>query len=175
VSTGANTTIDPDVRLSEVALLERDGTVRCIEHRARSFQGWKDDLLVERLRTQRYGVGGHYKHHFDWSGARKEQDRVSTFMVYVKVEGMTGGGTEFPKMRRRGGRWCEFVICEEKEREGLDMGLTFKPIAGNAIFWINLRPDGMGYLETWHAGLPVEIGEKIGLNIWSWGSARGLT
>jgi prolyl 4-hydroxylase len=121
-------------------------------------------------------------------------DRVSSFMVYVDVsEDLVGGGTEFPRLRAVGGekRWCRFVVCE-KERDGdgraarprlgdeyedeyvvgeegqVNMGVTFKPIKGNAVYWENLRPDGSGYRETWHAGLPVQKGKKIGMNIWSW-------
>ena len=177
VSTGAETSIQKDIRFSEVALLDRDETVRCIEHRARAFQGWRSNLHIERLRTQRYGVGGHYKHHYDWSGASREADRVSTFMVYVDAD-CEGGGTQFPrlKMPETGkGSWCEFLECEnEKEAGGRreNMGITFKPIKGNAVFWENLRSDGSGYEETYHAGLPVLSGLKVGLNIWSWGSAR---
>lgn len=50
-------------------------------------------------------------------------------------------------------------------------GAVFKPIAGNAVYWENFRPDGTGrgWDETWHAGLPVEKGTKVGLNIWTWG------
>ena len=47
-------------------------------------------------------------------------------------------------------------------------GITFKPIKGNAVFWENLRADGTGYTETWHAAYPVTSGTKVGLNIWSW-------
>jgi prolyl 4-hydroxylase len=83
VTSGADTSIQTKIRHSEVALIDRDDVVRCIEHRARSFQGWRPDLHIERLRTQRYGVGGHYTHHYDWSGASRDADRVSTFMVYV--------------------------------------------------------------------------------------------
>ena len=45
----------------------------------------------------------------------------------------------------------------------------FKPRAGNAVYWENFRADGTGYDETWHAGLPVTKGVKVGLNIWSFG------
>ncbi|KAF4627564.1 hypothetical protein G7Y89_g10586 [Cudoniella acicularis] len=86
VSNGAQTSIQKDIRFSEVAIIDRDDTVRCIEHRARAFQGWRPDLHIERLRTQKYGVGGHYKNHYDWSGASREADRVSTFMVYVDAD-----------------------------------------------------------------------------------------
>ncbi|EHK98573.1 putative prolyl 4-hydroxylase subunit alpha-3 [Glarea lozoyensis 74030] len=77
VSTGSDTSIRKDVRLSEVALVDRDDTVQCIEQRARAFQGWRPDLQIERLRTQRYGVGGHYSNHYDWSGASRNADRIS--------------------------------------------------------------------------------------------------
>ena len=124
-------------------------------------------------------MGGHYKHHFDWSGGSRNQDRVSTFMVYVDAD-CEGGGTEFPRIRgpELRGRWCEFLECGEEDGEGEmgrrreRVGVTFKPIGGNAVFWENLRPDGRGYEETYHAGLPVLSGWKVGLNIWSWGSAR---
>jgi prolyl 4-hydroxylase len=36
------------------------------------------------------------------------------------------------------------------------------------VFWVNTRKDGTGYPEVMHAGMPVESGTKIGMNIWSW-------
>ncbi|KAL5322795.1 hypothetical protein ACEPPN_010772 [Leptodophora sp. 'Broadleaf-Isolate-01'] len=178
VTSGAETSIQTKIRHSEVALIDRDDVVRCIEHRARSFQGWRPDLHIERLRTQRYGVGGHYTHHYDWSGASRDADRVSTFMVYVDAK-CEGGGTEFPRIRMPNvadRKWCEFLECEVDGSEVKDkrqnMGVTFKPKKGNAVFWENLRPNGLGYEETWHAGLPLLSGWKVGLNIWSWGPAR---
>lgn len=102
-------------------------------------------------------------------------------MVYVDAD-CEGGGTEFPRVRMpetRRGRWCEFLECdvsgpqkEERDRRRENVGVTFKPIKGNAVFWENIRSDGRGYAETYHAGLPVISGTKVGLNIWSWGSAR---
>ncbi|KAK0121708.1 hypothetical protein ONS95_009993 [Cadophora gregata] len=178
VTSGAETLIKTNVRNSEVALIDRDDVVRCIEHRARAFQGWRPDLHIERLRTQRYREGGHYTHHYDWSGASRNADRVSSFMVYVDAE-CEGGGTEFPRIRApdlADRKWCEFLECQEATSEPEDqrkkMGVTFKPKKGNAVFWENLRSDGRGYEETWHAGLPLLSGWKVGLNIWSWGPAR---
>jgi prolyl 4-hydroxylase len=98
-------------------------------------------------------------------------------MVYVDAD-CVGGGTEFPRIRMpdvKKGRWCELLECDESSEDGQStpkMGVTFKPIAGNAVFWQNLAKDGRGYEETYHAGLPVASGYKVGLNIWSWGSAR---
>lgn len=99
-------------------------------------------------------------------------------MVYLEAE-CTGGGTNFPRLERPGDEsWCRFIECAGggKEEEGVGNGngsqvlegVTFKPIKGNAVFWENMRSDGSGYKESWHAGLPVRSGQKIGLNIWSW-------
>jgi len=95
-------------------------------------------------------------------------------MVYLEAN-CTGGGTEFPRLKRPPGRdWCKFIECppEEEEDEG-GMGVVFKPIEGNAVFWENFRADGSPVLESWHAGLPVKEGVKIGLNIWSWRIGEG--
>ena len=109
-------------------------------------------------------------------------------MVYVQAN-CTGGGTHFPRLTRpRDKSWCRFIECEPESiyeaasmsstssleeietrtKEDLNAGVIFKPIAGNAVYWENMRGDGSGYSESWHAGLPVTSGSKIGLNIWSW-------
>ncbi|KAK4448587.1 hypothetical protein QBC34DRAFT_407015 [Podospora aff. communis PSN243] len=182
---GASTHRDTVIRDSEVAVIPRTDTVRCIEDRARSLQGWRDEVWIERLRVQRYGPQGHYHHHFDWSSSRGGWGRVSSFMVWVGDDDgkLRGGGTEFPLLRlREDPRWCAFVECgnspnvdagvktdiEDAEKPS---GVVFKPVPGNAVYWENFRPDnsGRGYEETWHAGLPVVEGTKVGLNIWSWG------
>jgi prolyl 4-hydroxylase len=97
--------------------------------------------------------------------------RVSSFMAWLGDE-CTGGGTHFPRLAKLGGssrEWCRFVECGgEGEEEGEREGVVFKPVKGNAVYWENFRPDGRGYEESWHAGLPVLSGEKIGLNIWNW-------
>ncbi|KAI1378311.1 hypothetical protein F4677DRAFT_390870 [Hypoxylon crocopeplum] len=188
---------DATIRDSEVALLPRTDAVRCLERRALALQGWREDLWVERLRTQRYGAAQHYAHHFDWGSGARGWGRVSSFMAWVRSDGVEGGGTQFPLLRREGegGRWwCRWVECPglasgEDGGEGLEKdgdgegdgkqdgkgeegtGVTFKPVAGNAVYWENFRPDGTGrgWDETWHAGLPVRRGTKVGLNIWSWG------
>jgi hypothetical protein len=129
--------------------------------------GVENGLMLERLKIQRYGPGGRYTHHYDWQGAGLV-DRVSSFMVYVDAN-CTGGGTGFPRLARpRSRHWCRFIDCETPENISEKQGVVFKPVRGNAVFWENLRADGTGYMETWHAGLPVETGTKIGLNIWSW-------
>ncbi|KAL5614815.1 hypothetical protein BROUX41_004904 [Berkeleyomyces rouxiae] len=192
---GTSTQVDPSIRLSEVALLPRDPTIRCIEARARAFQGWRRNLWIERLRTQRYTPGGHYSMHFDWSTGAGGWGRVSSFMAWAHVsEDIQGGGTEFPYLptvEARSGNafWCKFVECDapsSSRPQSTDMedgqqtlepgsaveGVIFKPIPGNAVYWENFRADGSGkgYQETLHAGLPVKQGTKVGLNIWTWGA-----
>ncbi|KAH6694008.1 hypothetical protein F5X68DRAFT_200058 [Plectosphaerella plurivora] len=180
---GKTTVHDPSVRLSSVALIPRTPEVRCIEARARALQGWPEDHWVERLRTQLYEPGGHYAHHFDWRASVGGWGRVSSIMAWVQGDAdddIEGGGTEFPLLRLTGqkSRWCRFIECAEGEGKGEDegdevrddeKGVTFKVKAGNAVYWENFRPNGRGYEETWHAGLPVKKGVKVGLNIWSSG------
>jgi len=90
-------------------------------------------------------------------------------MVYLSAD-CEGGGTKFPRLHRPEGRsWCDYIDCsDDHELDGEEAGVIFKPKKGAAVFWENFRPDGTGYEETWHAGLPVKSGVKIGLNIWSW-------
>lgn len=125
---------------------------------------------------ERYHIHRANPENSDWSGGKRGVDRISTFMVYVDVSpDIIGGGTEFPRIvGPKGGRWEEFLDTTEglDPRSGKNVtveGVTFKPIKGNAVFWENVDRDGRGYEETWHAGLPVERGSKVGLNIWSYG------
>lgn len=120
---------------------------------------------------------------------------MSSFMVWVDGSSddaknpLKGGGTEFPLLKRLSSdeRWCRFIECPLDSAKGEDQGtngqgetgaanttseaIIFKPLAGNAVYWENFRPDGTGrgWDEAWHAGLPVVEGTKIGLNIWTWG------
>jgi prolyl 4-hydroxylase len=158
--------VKPSVRLSEVATPPRDQVVKCIENRALSLQGHTRSISLEKLKVQKYGTGGHYSHHFDWMGGRAEMDRVSSFMVYVEAN-CTGGGTEFPRLRSTA--MVDGVINGCESSECVDgMGVTFQPRKLNAVFWENIAENREGFQETYHAGLPVTSGSKIGLNIWSW-------
>lgn len=157
--------LDPEVRTSSSAKLERDLVVRRVEDRALEFQGWRSSVHVQASMVQRYDVGGHFEHHYDWVMAKNMTgNRASTFMIYLDGN-CTGGGTNFPRLQvPTDDKWCAFIDCDEPYVNGV----TFKPIAGNAIFWENLHPNGSGHEDTWHAGLPVTSGSKTGLNIWSW-------
>ncbi|THW31980.1 hypothetical protein D6D21_10545 [Aureobasidium pullulans] len=144
--------------------------VQTIRARAKSFQGFDNAGDVEPLKVLKYEIGGHYNHHHDSfpeevAKHSMQGNRLSTFFVYLAAD-CTGGGTNFPDLKRpRGVEWCEFIDCEEP----MEKGVTFKPIAGNAIYWYNLIPRSeTPHPALRHAGMPVISGKKIGLNMWTW-------
>ncbi|KAF2004953.1 hypothetical protein P154DRAFT_585188 [Amniculicola lignicola CBS 123094] len=165
-------------RTSRSTALESDEIVQCIENRALAFQGY--DVSRERLeplQAVQYGLGENYAPHTDWftspsqTGPEVGGNRETSFFVYVAAsDDIVGGGTQFPFLDApRDERWCEWVNCDA----AWDEGVTFRPIEGNAVFWKNLKGgkkgvgSGMGDKRTLHAGLPVQRGTKLGMNIWT--------
>ncbi len=143
-------------------------------------------MWIERQRVQRYCPGGHYSHHFDWSSSRGGWGRVSSFTVWVSDDegGLVGGGTEFPLLERwtRDERWCGLVECDaqqepgelgqEAQEPGRHPGTVFRSCGWERRLLGEFPPGQHRERvcnETWHAGLPVQEGTKVGLNIWSWG------
>ncbi|KAH8897903.1 hypothetical protein GQ53DRAFT_778128 [Thozetella sp. PMI_491] len=159
-------------RTSQSTDVRRDAVVKCIEQRALDFQGFDvQESHLEPLQLVKYGPGEHYDFHTDWFTDPQYYtsfnggNRLSSFFVYVQVlNDTTGGGTNFPFIEPpKDERWCGFVECDEPYANGV----TFRPVEGNAIFWENLTPGGVGDMRTEHAGLPVTTGSKIGMNIWT--------
>jgi len=112
-------------------------------------------------------------------------NRIASFFVFVKNRGVRGGETYFPHIKGSNLHGLDplstaIVMQNEKEYKGKPKnkggvekvrehekgGLAFKPIEGNALFWVNLMPDGTGDKRVLHAGLPLESGSKVGMNIW---------
>lgn len=163
-------------RTSSSTSLERDEIIRCIEERALTFQGY---LLprthLEPLQLVHYTLGEEYRPHTDWfesplhTTADLGGNRLTSFFVYVAVSSdITGGGTNFPLLDAPttgiDDYWCQLINCDEP----WDDGVTFRPIARNAVFWQNLNlKDGSGDPRTLHAGLPLTSGTKLGMNIWT--------
>ncbi|KAL4860528.1 hypothetical protein BDV12DRAFT_209272 [Aspergillus spectabilis] len=155
--------VNQSARKSRTALLDRDHVVRCIEQRAKRIQEWTPGMFLERISIQHYDMDGFFTHHYDWFGRAPGPDRISTVNVFLQGN-CTGGGTHFPYLTMPDDReWCRFLDCDASLS-----GVTFLPLAGNAVYWDNVRYNGSGYLEMLHAGMPVASGTKIGLNIWSW-------
>ncbi|KAK0737320.1 hypothetical protein B0T21DRAFT_401332 [Apiosordaria backusii] len=164
-------------------LPEDSGLVNCILSRSSSFLGTllspgRDEMGPAQV--VRYTDSQKFDLHTDWfsrpritdedreTGRRRLYNRVATFFVVLQSNVTEGSGeTWFPKVKpitphptgttAEGGRvW----------REHENGGLAFKPIPRNAIFWVNLMPNGTGDARTVHAGLSVKGGVKTGMNIW---------
>lgn len=95
-------------------------------------------------------------------------NRVASFFVFLR-DNCTGGYTYFPLINVPAQVDLEALFEGRVERGdvgGEEGGVKVKPVRGNALFWVNLDEEGKGDGRVVHAGLPVDEGEKIGLNIW---------
>lgn len=152
-------TIDPDtglpiampIRTSSDASLDpimEDLALRSVQLRMATAAGI-DLTHAEHLTVLRYAPGQQYRPHRDYlPPGTLERDRpqagnrVRTICVYLNaVE--AGGETEFPIA-----------------------GVRVAPLPGRAIVFDNLLADGSPDLDSLHAGLPVERGEKWLATLW---------
>lgn len=163
--TSTSKAYDTNIRSSRTAVVRQDPVLTCIERRAVDFQAFRPRSHLEDVQIVRYEVGDHFRPHYDWSSTMANP-RVSTIFAYLGCDDCAGGSTQFPRLNGKfSAKWCRFVDCEESE-DGLEAGgVGFKPIAGNAIFWSHLHPNGTGHPDVWHAGMPVRRGTKYGMNI----------
>ncbi|KAJ0160256.1 putative prolyl 4-hydroxylase 3 [Colletotrichum tanaceti] len=163
-------------RSSSAILPRQDNVVKSVIARAAQFQGFAPTNHFENIQATKYVSGQEYMPHYDVlstkpppphgeedDGSENATERLSTMFVILEDSCGTHCGTQFPQIAidwaSEDPGWCEFVDCMERR-------LTFPPRAGNAIFWKNLREDGSLHEDTLHAGLPLQHGAKVGLNIW---------
>ena len=134
---------------------------------------WFDTLLRDNLPGK--GEAGR--------GRGRYYNRVASFFIYLQDD-CVGGETEFPdldfpsdslilsnsKEARATEFWSSRIDFSKKsEAQKTDTaasGIAFKPRKGSGIFWVNLLPIGYGDDRVRHAGLPVQQGQKVGMNIW---------
>jgi prolyl 4-hydroxylase len=131
--------------------------------------------LVRYFPSQKYDLHTDYwpTHQLTKDHPPRRFNRPASFFVFLRSN-CTGGYTYFPEVNvldkdAEAGGHLESMWdgkAERGEKNGEKKGIRFKPIAGNAIFWINLDADGKGDKRLVHAGEPVEDGEKIGMNLW---------
>jgi len=169
-------------RTSSTAFLPKSApVVQCILGRSQEFLGFYDFDEIEAPQLTRYKVGQEYQAHFDWppqpwresSHNNQRFDRFATFFVYLEAN-CTGGSTHFPRVSTEGiphpddlnTTKYEVLPAAEEGYHHTD-SLAVKPIAGNAVFWVNMQGVADGHPKTKHAGMPVIDGSKIGLNIWT--------
>lgn len=107
--------------------------------------------LSEPLQGQRYDTGQHFRPHTDWFAPGTEEyrqhtipggQRTWTVMIYLNAVPQ-GGETRFQPI-----------------------GRSFVPVAGSALAWNNLLPDGSPNPATLHEALPVRQGRKYVLTKW---------
>ncbi|KAE9573622.1 hypothetical protein CGMCC3_g10373 [Colletotrichum fructicola] len=164
----------PDRTSSSAGLPLDDAAVRCVLARAERFMGTtlapgRDEMGPPQL--VRYTAGQRFNVHHDWydtfqpdraGGRDRRWNRVASFFAILEDE-CVGGETWFPKV--------EAVAPQDKAKDGpwrrLEKGgLAFKPVRGNAVFWVNLHANGTGDERVVHAGLPLAEGLKTAMNIW---------
>ncbi|KAF2261852.1 hypothetical protein CC78DRAFT_583218 [Lojkania enalia] len=158
--------------------------VQCILTRARTFMG-STLSPTERFSTPqlvRYERGQKYDLHTDHWPSHQVDDqgrlfnRVASFFVFLRGE-CEEGETYFPEVEPWSTSNSESDPDARLEKtfkgkvlrgeyKGEKKGVKFKPITGNAVFWVNIDAKGEGDGRLIHAGLPVGGGEKVGMNIW---------
>lgn len=145
----------------------------------------KDEMgppqLVRYTSGQRFDIHHDFYETPQWAydASRRKFNRVASFFATLQ-DNCTGGETYFPHLHpsgstgpRAGGTGQGLSLGPRKwnvsdpiMRAHEDGGLAFRPIKGNALFWMNLHADGTGDKRTVHAGLPVGEGLKTAMNIW---------
>lgn len=173
--------IDLDIRSSKSAILPEsenytDPVIQCIKERASKFQGHVPLDHMEPLQVVHYSANEYYHTHYDAfeHDDLGEINRETSFFLIIQESDVIGGGTNFPRIHTDC-EWPPAGLCEHLEcacsEGGKNTTLTVKPVQGNGIFWQNLRPDGSIHPRTLHAGLKLEAGVKVGLNIWTWSAS----
>lgn len=176
----------PDRTSSSAGLPLHDPTVQCVLGRARDFMGTmmrgEDEMGPPQL--VRYTAGQQFNIHHDWydtpqrayDGSRRMFNRVASFFAILEDD-CTGGETYFPYVDGPPAHGGHSTSVEHSQsmswkesgptwREYENGGVAFTPVRGNALFWVNLHPNGTGDERTLHAGLPVREGLKTAMNIW---------
>lgn len=174
---------------SSAGLPLHDPAVQCVLARARGFMGTmmvegKDEMGPPQL--VRYEAFQRFNIHHDWydtpqwayDGSRRKFNRVASFFAVLQ-DNCTSGETHFPYIGEKPVREGESLstikgagpgrtwrASDPIWREHEDGGLAFRPVRGNALFWVNLHADGTGDERTMHAGLQVGEGLKTAMNIW---------
>ncbi|KAH9897514.1 hypothetical protein F4778DRAFT_783090 [Xylariomycetidae sp. FL2044] len=153
--------------------------VKCILERAEQFLGAlislpHDDFQPPQL--VRYAPGQQFKVHADWfdepqerrpdsDGTGSHWNRPASFLAVLE-DGCTAGETWFPHVDLPSRALAAAEAKGSHWRKHEDGGTAFKPVRGNALFWVNLLANGTGDDRVRHAGLPVREGLKTAMNIW---------
>lgn len=139
IRTSTDTSLDP---------VQEDLATRLVQLRMAAAAGLELSL-AEYLTVLCYDPGEQYRPHRDYmppSSIERDKpeagNRQRTLCAYLN-DVAAGGATAFPVA-----------------------GLEVAPKAGRAVVFDNLRPDGIPDVDSLHAGLPVETGQKWLATLW---------
>jgi prolyl 4-hydroxylase len=174
-------TVESEYRTSWSAEIPPDvPAAACVDARVWDFMGavlGRGKDAVEPPQVVRYRPGQKFDVHHDWyerpqpewRGRRRAWNRVASFFAILEDD-CTGGETYFPHVDaftpHTPAAWDAERAGGQIWRRHEDGGLAFRPVRGNALFWINLHPNRTGDVRVEHAGLPVQEGLKTAMNIW---------
>lgn len=127
-----------------------DKVVRYLDQFAEAITGLVIDDFSDYLQIANYGVGGHYKPHYDASVSQGVIRRAT--LMYYLTDVQYGGATAFIHPR-----------------------IAVRPEKGSAVLWHNLLFD-TGLLDdrTMHGSCPVLLGNKWVANKWIWDGWHGI-
>lgn len=158
-ATQASGHYDDKVRTSSTCNLRRttDEVVKKVDNLILECIGIHESR-GESIQGQHYDKTQEFKQHTDTFAPNSEEyklhatnhggQRTWTFMIYLNST-RKGGETKFNRITGEGGN-----------------ELSFKPKAGLALVWNNLKQDGSPNKYSLHQGCPVETGEKIIITKW---------
>lgn len=120
----------------------------------------------EDMQVLRYEVGQHYLPHNDWFSGSAEKSaenglqRIATILIFLNDD-FEGGETIFPLVEKPASQKDEGMsACAQKS-------LALKPIAGDAVLFWTLTPDGTEDERTTHGSCGVVSGVKYSAPIWN--------
>ena len=99
----------------------------------------------------------------------RRRNRMATLFWYINTlpEG-AGGETFFPRALDGNGK---SITPWRNDYKDCRQGIKYPPVAGNAVLFYSLRPNGELEEHSMHGGCPVLEGEKWGANLWLWSKA----
>lgn len=134
-----------------------------MRRRAAEVQGFTDLDHIERLQATRYEKGQQFRPHYDTREVLNGKMRGTTIFATLDAT-CAECGTQFPELivewDKKDPAWCKFFECNSPL-------LTAKAVPGAALLWRNIHANKSVDERMLHAGLPVEQGSKVGLNIWT--------
>lgn len=162
-------------RSSKSAMIPQNDTIsQRLSQRMKSILGNVQHAEIEGIQVVKYEPSELFKVHADWfdvpmnhsdnpSKRFRSYNRQASIFAYLSDD-CIGGETYFPHVSgvSTTADKSKFSITDTGQ------GLLVKPKKGNAVFWNNLHANGSGDVRVAHAGLPVESGVKIGLNLFSY-------